>query len=306
MARRLTPPGTILGYRSDGRPIYPIAGGAQTTASDMVVPEVWGDMVQAEFTGRLVLGNLALTDSSLQGVPGDTVHFPKFKALSDADEVDETKDLVPEKLDTSDDTGTIKEVGKAVEITDKALLNGLGDPLGEARRQLGIVVARKIDTDLIAAASASSTAVDHGGDGKLSWDYFVDAVEQFGDSWDPSDIAGVVVHSKQRAALMRDSDFISADKYPTTSPIARGEVGQIGGVSVFVSDRVKTGTEGSDSTTTYKALVIKRNALGLLYKRRPVVENDRDVLARSTVVTTNVHYGTKLLDDDGVVVLTTQ
>jgi hypothetical protein len=60
------------------------------------------------------------------------------------------------------------------------------------------------------------------------------------------------------------------------------------------------------SPNTYNALMVKRGALGLLYKRRPLVETDRDILARSTVITTNVHYATKRLDDLGIVQITTQ
>jgi hypothetical protein len=47
---------------------------------------------------------------------------------------------------------------------------------------------------------------------------------------------------------------------------------------------------------------MKRGALGLLYKRRPLVESDRDILARSTVVTTTLHYAVKRLNDKGVCV----
>jgi N4-gp56 family major capsid protein len=303
-----TYPGQILGYRRDGRPIYAIAGGADgtTNAADLIVPEVWGDQVQAKFLGNTVFAGLSVTDNRLEGVPGDTAHFPKWTRLGDAAEVDETDSLVPEKMGTDDDTAKIKEVGKAVEITDKAILTGLGDPMGEARRQLGVLIARKVDTDLKVAGETSSHVVDHSGDGPLSWDYFVDAIELLGDAWDSADMAGVVIHSKQHATLLRDKNFISADKYPAGSPIARGEVGTIGGVRVFVSDRITQGTAGSDDTTTYKAQLVRRNALGLLYKRRPQVENDRDILNRSNVITTNVHYATKLLDDKGIVVLQTQ
>lgn len=51
--------------------------------------------------------------------------------------------------------------------------------------------------------------------------------------------------------------------------------------------------------------MVKRGALGLLYKRRPLVETDRDILSRTTVITTNVHYATQRLDDEGIVVLKT-
>ena len=41
-----------------------------------------------------------------------------------------------------------------------------------------------------------------------------------------------------------------------------------------------------------------------MHKRRPVVEQDRDILARTTVVATTMHYAVKRLNDEGVVNIT--
>ncbi len=61
-------------------------------------------------------------------------------------------------MTTDDATAKIKEAGKAVEITDRARLVSLGDPEAEARRQFGILAARKVDADLIKQAMADETA----------------------------------------------------------------------------------------------------------------------------------------------------
>lgn len=281
---------------------------AQTTSATMVVPDVWADMVQAEFLGRTVFGQLAATRSDLEGVPGETITFPKWNTLTDiAADASETVALVPEAMTTDDSmTATIKEIGKAVEITDKAILVSLGDPMAEARRQLGLLIARKVDTDLQAAANAGLAAPWIVGDGTaaLSWDLMVDAISAFGDEWDPANAAGIVIHSHQRAQVLKDDNFISADKLGSQAVIPRGVIGQIGGVNVFVSDRI-TVTDNDPDPDSYGALLVKRNALGLLYKRRPIVETDRDILARSTVITTNAHYAVKRLDDRGIVRLVT-
>ena len=38
-----------------------------TLKSDMIVPEVFGDIVTAKFKGKLVIANFALTDTTLVG-----------------------------------------------------------------------------------------------------------------------------------------------------------------------------------------------------------------------------------------------
>ncbi|CAL9296788.1 N4-gp56 family major capsid protein [Streptomyces sp. SudanB25_2051] len=276
----------------------------KTTAAQMIVPDVWADMVQAKFKGALILGTLAIDDNTLEGKPGDSVSFPKWTALGEAEDLTEGTPMTPEQLGTNPGSeATIKEAGKAVELTDKSRLVAFGDPYAETQRQLGVLIARKIDKDLTAAAEAPGVITVDASTAALSWNVMVSGIERFGDEWDPQNMAGLVIHSVQRAALLRDPNFISADKLGAGAVIPRGVIGQVGGVNIYVSDRV-TVTPGT--TPTYNALLIRRGALGLLYKRRPIVETDRDILARTTVVTTNVHYAAHRLDDEGIVVLKTK
>ncbi|MFI5808885.1 N4-gp56 family major capsid protein [Streptomyces sp. NPDC051561] len=278
----------------------------KTTSAQMIVPDVWADMVQARFKGAMILGTLATEDNTLEGKPGDSVSFPKWTALGEAEDLTEGTPMTPEQLATTPgNSATIKEAGKAVELTDKSRLVAFGDPYAETQRQLGVIIARKIDTDLRLAAEAAGVITVDASTEALSWDVVVSGIERFGDEWDPDNMAGLVIHSTQRAALLRDPNFISADKLGAgAAVIPRGVIGQVGGVNILVSNRLTTA--GTGAATTYNALLLRRGSLGLLYKRRPVVETDRDILARTTVVTTNVHYATHRLDDEGVVVLKTK
>ncbi|MGW2292678.1 phage major capsid protein [Streptomyces phaeochromogenes] len=277
----------------------------QTTAAAMIVPEVWGDMAQAQFTGAVRVGGSAavIEDNTLEGAPGDTIHFPKWGALGELDELTETTAMIPTAMSTSDATATIKEAGKAVEITDKARLTSLGDPEAEARRQFGTLAARKVDADLIAQAQADESAqgganpfrfTTAAGKTKFTWlDAMVPAIGRFGDEWEPSDFAGLYLNSVQLGEAMADPQFVDASKLGGgESAAATGSIGRIAGVSVFITNRVTAG----------RFLLMKTGALGLLYKRRPLVESDRDILARSNVVTTTLHYAVKRLNDRGVCV----
>lgn len=277
----------------------------QTTAAMMIVPEVWGDMAQAEFLGMVrVAGSAAvIEDNTLEGAPGSTVHFPKWSPLGELDDLTETTAMTTTAMATDDATATIKEAGKAVEITDKARLTSLSDPETEARRQFGILAARKVDAALIAQAQADETAQGGGtplaytapaGTTKLTWATgIVPAIGTFGDEWEPSDFAGLWINSAQLADVFIDPQFIDASKLGSgETPVTRGQIGTIAGVPVFVTNRV----------AAKKFLLMKRNTLGLLYKRRPLVEDDRDILARSTVITTTMHYAVKRLSDKGVCV----
>ena len=281
---------------------------ADTTAADLIVPEVWADMSQARFIGaaRVLNSAAVMTDDRLTGQPGDTINFPKWGALGELDDLTEAVPMTTEAMSQSSSSATIREAGKAVEITDKALLTALGDPRDEAQRQFGILAARKVDAALIAQAQADETAQGGGTPytitingpdastvAKLGWsNAIVPALATFGDEFDPAEFAGLFINSAQMAEVFADDQFINAATLGTATPVTTGQVGLIAGMPVIVTDRITAGT----------FMIMKRNALGALYKRRPIVETDRDILKRTTVITTNVHFAVKRLDDRGVVV----
>ncbi|WP_399088014.1 N4-gp56 family major capsid protein [Streptomyces sp. BBFR2] len=276
---------------------------AETKASNLIVPEVWADMAQATFRGAVrVAGSSAVkSDDTLAGQPGDTINFPKWGALGDLDELTEAVPMGTAVMGQSSSSATIREVGKAVEITDKAMLTALGDPRGEAQRQFGILAARKVDADLIKQAQADETSQGGGkpytfateaGAGFTWRDAIVPALATFGDEFEPDQFAGLFINSAQMAQIFTDDQFINAASLGASTPVTTGQVGAVAGMPVIITDRVTAGT----------FLLLKQSALGLLYKRRPVVETDRDILKRTTVITTNVHYAVKRLDDRGVCV----
>lgn len=275
---------------------------ATTVASDLIVPEVWGPMVMKAALAKAVMVPLAATDDTLVGQPGDTIQWPTYGYIGDAVDTAETDAIVPVKLTTDSSDATIKEATKGVELTDKAVLTALGNPTQEALRQLGISIARKFDADLHAAAIASIGAGQVVTSDVLSWNAFTVAIGKFGDDWDPAEMAALVVHSNQYGALLRDPNFQDLSKIGTNT-ILRGQIGAIGGVPIVVSNRIAT--TGAGDTMRYRALLVKRGALLFVRKRAAIVERDRDILRRTTVVTTNAHYGTKRVDDAGIVEINT-
>lgn len=292
-----------------------------TTTANLIVPEVWADAVGPTILGRSVMAPLADQDDTLVGQPGDSVTFPKFGYIGDAEDLTEGVAMEADALTMTDTKATIKEVGKAVKLTDSATLTALGNPNSQARVQIGLAVARKVDADLIAAAVYTHTN-GGGGDtepttaplelevtGPFSWNVYTQAVALLGDAYDPDEIAAVVLHSAQHIQLLNDDSFLSADKFGAGAVILRGQVGAVGRVPILVSDRVPlvtdvdSGTGGNQAGA--KALIILKGALALKHKRRPIVETDRDIMARINYVTTNAHYAVKRVNDLGVIAVTT-
>ena len=292
-----------------------------TTTDDLFVPEVWADTAAPLILKKAVLAGLATVDDELVGRPGETVIFPKWAYIGDADDLTEGVAMNPVKMSQTDSRATIKEAGKAVELTDSALLSAIGDPSNQAQQQLATSIARKIDTDLRGAAelivtgsadpeNPNTSPLVVGTAAPLSWDRLVAGFGLFGDEYNPQDMAGIVVHSRDYGTLMLDPNFLSADKFGAGAVIQRGQIGSIGTIPVFVSDRATSAAAGTDTQAgtaddTYNTLLIRKGALALKYKRRPLVERDRDILTRTNIITTNAHYAVKRVDDRGVVVIPT-
>ena len=80
----------------------------------------------------------------------------------------------------------------------------------------------------------------------------------------------------------------------TDRVLLNGVVGKVGGLQVAISDKL-TASEG---------YIVAAGALGLEYKRRVQVETDRDIVAKTTVMTGDVHYATYLRDESKAIKLT--
>ena len=68
-----------------------------TLKSDMIVPEVFGDIVTPKFKGKLVIANFALTDTTLVGNPERLFIF-KMEPIGDAEDLEEDVAMVPKNL----------------------------------------------------------------------------------------------------------------------------------------------------------------------------------------------------------------
>lgn len=292
---------------------------ATTFSTDLYRPEVWADLAQKSFKGKAIIGDSSAVVQipGLEGNPGDTINFPKWSLLSEMTNIAENAVLVPEKLTQSSSKATILEAGKAVEWSDKAALTGIGNIQDEALRQFGVTAARKVDLDLIGAATATvtggttyadgTTATDSApmkhtiaaGAGGLSWKNIVTAGLLFGDEFDPTSFAGLYINPALASVILNDSNFIQAHQTAQGNTLVQGGfrngfVGSFLGLPIYLTGRL----------AATKALLLKQNSLGIAYKRRPLVERDRDILARTTVVATTMHYAVKRLNDEGVVDIT--
>jgi N4-gp56 family major capsid protein len=206
-----------------------------TKMTNMINPEVMGDMIDAKIEAALKITPFAKVDTSLQGVPGDTKTVPSWNYIGDAEDVAEGESVTGTAMTCGSREFTIKKAMKQVKITQEAVNSGLGDPIGQAEKQLAKAIAGKVDKDVLDAVLTSTV---ESGDGTTAISYagIVDAVGVF----DEEEITDKVmfIAPEQVTKLRKDSDFISADKY-NNNVMMTGEIGMVAGVRIIPSKKIK-------------------------------------------------------------------
>ncbi len=208
----------------------------ETKKTNVIVPQVMGDMIEAKITAQCKLTPYAKVDTSLEGVPGDTKTVPAWNYIGDAADVAEGESVGITQMTASSSTFTIKKAMKGVTITEEARLSGLGDPIGQAETQLAKSIVSKVDSDLVDAAYTSANVYD-GTSAVIGYDGIVDAVTKFEDEEDDIDKV-MFIHPKQEATLLKDDDFLSRDKFADGVAV-RGAIGKIAGCWIKKSKKVQ-------------------------------------------------------------------
>ena len=271
-----------------------------TTTAQVINPQVMADMVSAKLPKLIKFTPLAYIERTLVGIPGDTLTVAKWTYSGDATEITEGQSIPVDQLGTSKTTMTIKQAGKAVEITDKAALVAHGDIYSEAARQIALAIANKVDNDLVKAAK---TATQNITEAPIAVDNIDKALQLFEDEEDAKYVA--LVNPKDAIKLRADAgkNWLRGSELGA-DVIVSGTFGEISGVQVVRSKKVEEGkgflvkispdTTDEEDDAKYGAFVIN-------LKRDVMVENDRDILKKTTVYSGDEYYGVYLYDDTKVV-----
>lgn len=223
-----------------------------TKLSDIINPQVMGDMIEAKTLALCKLTPYAKVDTTLQGTAGDTKTVPSWNYVGDAEDFDPESgnEIKTTKLTASSRTFTIKCAGKSVSIFQTAINSGLGNPIGQAETQLAKSITGKIDNDVLDAAYTGSNVYSGSSLATVSYDGIVDANAKFDDEEDGIEKV-MFINPAQEATILKDQNFLSADKF-TAGVAVNGSVGKIAGCWIKKSKKVKLiqYEKASDGTIT--------------------------------------------------------
>lgn len=258
-----------------------------TMLANLINPEVMAPVMRKKMVDAIKFAPLAQIGHDLQGTPGNTLTIPVFKYIGNAEDLAEGVTGELSKLEASSTQVTVKKAVKNVEITDEALLSGYGDPMGEIENQLTVSMGQKVDEDVIAELNllpeTRTSKIE-----KLDMNGIADALVLFGEDLDEE--MYLFVSPRQYAELRKDKDFVHIQNGVVK---VHGHVGQIFGVNVIVSNKVKEHN-----------FIVKAGAIGIELKREVAIETDRNILNKTSVISIDRHYIAYVRDESRAIKVT--
>ncbi|MDY4081151.1 MAG: N4-gp56 family major capsid protein [Candidatus Metalachnospira sp.] len=281
---------------------------AVTKLTDIINPQVMGDMINAKIEALTKLTPYAKVDTSLLGVPGDTKTIPAWNYVGDAEDIAEGAEVDLTQMSASTKTFTIKKAMKSIGLTEEAVLSGLGNPIGQAEAQLAKSIAGKVDNDILTELLKETQIVDESAD-IIKYSGIVNAVTKFEDEEDGIEKV-MFINPAQEAALLKDPDFLSADKF-TAGVAVNGAIGKIAGCWIKKSKKIKKNSD------TYTCPIIKMEpdsseteytedelpAITIFLKKDTQVDADWKARTQTHEITAAKYYGVAVTNSAKVVLV---
>lgn len=260
-----------------------------TKLAQLINPEVMGAFAERKLEAEFKFAPLAVIGHELQGQAGDTLTIPVWGYIGKAEDVAEGAPIPISKMGQTKTSVKVKKAGKGIELTDEAVLSGLGDAVGEGEKQLAEAILDKVNKDCFDTLMGTTTLQHAVEGGKLNADVVADALVHFKEDVHEGQV--LFVSPKRYAELRKDPAWVTV---LAGEKFISGQVGEIMGCSVVVSNMMEDD----------KALIVRAGALGLELKRDTMIESDRDIIHKSTIITIDKHYVAYLKDASKVIKVT--
>ncbi|UXV49016.1 N4-gp56 family major capsid protein (plasmid) [Staphylococcus aureus] len=195
----------------------------QTKKANLINPEVMADIVSAEFGKEIRFAPYAVVDNTLEGRAGDTITRPKYAYIGAAEDLTEGQAMDTAQLSATTTKVTVKEAGKATEITETAIITNVDGTLQENSRQLGMSLADKVDIDYVKALNTGKLTAKVNADAAG----LLDAIDVF-DSERELDLV-LFINPKDYTKLVKS--LFKAGGATQDRAISKGEVAELVGVS---------------------------------------------------------------------------
>lgn len=255
-----------------------------TKLGNLIDPEVLAQYLDVKLMDAIKFAPLCNVNRDLEGRPGSKLTLPKYGFIGEAGVVAEGAEIPMAELTATSVEKEVQKIAKGVTVTDEAILSAYGNPADEVAKQLLMAIAGKVDKDCAAAFREATLNVNV--TGKFGKDAVIDMIAKFGEDMDEDMV--LVINAQHLAELRKDEAFMHV---MNGQVIMNGEIGQIFGARVVVSNKVQAN----------EAFLVKAGAVEIIMKRNVAVEADRNIVNKTNIFTADEHYVVYLRDESKIV-----
>lgn len=272
---------------------------ANTLINDVVLGEVIG----ATLPNALKFAPIAVVNSTLTSVAGDTIKVEKYAYIGEAGTVAEGAEIPIKDLSMTSKSVTVTKTAQGVKLTDEEVIRRGESVVNQAKTQLQMSLADKMDSDCYTVLKSGSVLKYDGTADKLSYETIVKATALFGESAEETKV--IYIAPSQKADLQLDPMFTKASAMGD-AVISSGVIGEIAGCQIIVSGKVKTynKTISTVPTKVYDNPIVRVGALGIEMAKSAVVEEYRHAKTASSEWYATEHFVAYIKDDTKSVIAT--
>lgn len=271
----------------------------QVKLSDIIDPEVVGELVATQFPNELVLaqtGAMIVDENpNIKSEGGQRLLIPKWKLGNRTwQRLTDSTSLESRKIQAASGYGVVVRRGNAYAVRDLATIVSAQDPNLEISGSLSAEVAVNMQSTFFTVLEGAATALGTSNifdataetTKTMTVENIVKAKAKLGDK--QNTLSVLVCHSKQFSDLFLQGvvEYKNAQNQLGLASIT-GDLPTVAGLIIAVTDDVPV-TAGSPNT--YDAFLLGKGALYLGYQRDFNFETDRDITAKLNIMSYDLHF----------------
>ena len=272
-----------------------------TGVTQYFIPELWGDVIYKYFEERLVFKNLIEDYSSLVQGKGKIIHIPEIAKMTAASLTDGAAVSYVAPAETETQLTVDQHYYSAKMFTDVLQVQSNYDLLSQYAKAMGYSLAKQVDSSIAAKLITVNQGATLTTDDQMTAAEFEAALANLGENdidYTSGDVY-FVVNPTLYADMINPAgtfgaSFIRADIAgfnADNSPIHSGQVGQLMGMPVFMSNSLSSGG------TNVSAVIFHRSACAIAVQQAVDVVEQYDVDYLGTKVVAHTLWGVQILDD---------
>lgn len=284
-------------------------GNVTTTTVDAFIPEIWSqESIFATTNASVFLNNsLVRVDWNDTMVKGDTLHIPKFSAVTVGTKNAGSDVTFTNYTESTKDISIDQHKYFAFKVEDIARVQASPDLVAGYSMQGGAGLAKDIDT-YIAALIQNTTVTQNVGNlntagtayGDITDAVIRNGIQLLDEANAPDADRHLVISPEQKNAILGIDKFVLDSSLGDNSRIRTGIIGSIPmyGLTVWVSNNLAV-TASSASVSAGSPLQVKRKdcmmfqkeAFGVVIQKQPTVNSWYNPAAIATEVVGDIIYG---------------